>query len=465
MTAVSINPSERYRAANAGIPALIFWIAILSLLPVAALFGGMSFLIMALAVGLAVIVWVGPQEASGAAMLYLFACSAVFPSSARLDFFAQSAWEMYYWSAGLLIITLAAVVRIGARRVFAVPTSAKAFLAVALIAAIFGLKQGTSASYVLRQFYGVLLLVVYFGVALHTGSQGLLIRRIRTFGTLCALLFIVYFLADFAQLGFHREMTTVGTQASMLATVVFFTGLEEKRRSYVLGAIILLCVPSLIFQRRAVLTFLLALPLAAAIKLRTKKLRILSCLVFLFVALPGFVPEVADKVGEVIKATPVIASILPAGSEASDTLLERGLQLGAALGTVQAHPWLGTGLGSDIEWESPVLGFLKIAYVDNGWAYLFQKMGLLGAAAFLCFLYTMLRNISRESLGLSACLLAVAAVTMFSEPVFFHFTTAPFVGTFAGLLLAKKDYNRTREATVSPAPGCISTASAFTEGT
>jgi len=389
----------------------------------------------------------------------------MFPSAARLDFFAQSAWEMYYWSAGLLIITLAAVVRIGARRVFAVPTSAKAFLAVALIAAIFGLKQGTSASYVLRQFYGVLLLVVYFGVALHTGSQGLLIRRIRTFGTLCALLFIVYFLADFAQLGFHREMTTVGTQASMLATVVFFTGLEEKRRSYVLGAIILLCVPSLIFQRRAVLTFLLALPLAAAIKLRTKKLRILSCLVFLFVALPGFVPEVADKVGEVIKATPVIASILPAGSEASDTLLERGLQLGAALGTVQAHPWLGTGLGSDIEWESPVLGFLKIAYVDNGWAYLFQKMGLLGAAAFLCFLYTMLRNISRESLGLSACLLAVAAVTMFSEPVFFHFTTAPFVGTFAGLLLAKKDYNRTREATVSPAPGCISTASAFTEGT
>ena len=445
-------------------PVVIFWMTILSLLPAVGLFGGIAFLIMALAVGLAVIVWVRPQEAPGAGMLYLFACSAVFPSAARLDFFAQSAWEMYYWSAGLLIITFAAVARIGARRVFAIPTSARAFLAVALIAALYGLSQGATASYVLRQFYGVLLLIVYLGIALHVGSQTLLMRRINTFGILCALLFFVYLLAEFAGLGFHREMTTVGTQASMLATVLCFTGLGEKKRSYVLGAIILLCVPSLIFQRRAVLTFLLAVPLAAAIKLRSKKLRLISCLIFILIALPGFLPSVAQKVGDTFNEIPVVGSILPSGSADSDTLLDRNLQLVAAVSTVQAHPLLGVGLGGEIEWESPFLGHRQIAYVDNGWAYLLQKMGLLGAAAFLYFLITVLRSISRNSLGLSACLLAVAAVTMFSEPVFFHFTTAPFVGTFAGLLLPKKYPYCTREAAISPVLAPPRTASPPTEG-
>jgi hypothetical protein len=61
MTAGSINLLKRYRAASAGVPAVIFWLAILSLLPAAALFGSMAFLMMALAVGLAVIVWVRPH--------------------------------------------------------------------------------------------------------------------------------------------------------------------------------------------------------------------------------------------------------------------------------------------------------------------------------------------------------------------------------------------------------------------
>ncbi len=266
----------------------------------------------------------------------------------------------------------------------------------------------------------------------------MLIRRIQTFGILCALMFVVYFAWTFAAYGFHREQTTVGIPAAMLATVLFFSGLEQKKRSYVLGAIILLCVPTLIFQRGAILTFLAALPLAAAIKARTKKLRVLACLAFLFLALPGFVPGVAEKVGETLETAPVIGSILPADAAASGTLLDRGLQLGAALETMQTHPLLGLGLGSEIAWDSPFLGFRMVPYVENGWAYLIWKMGLMGAATFLWFLSNVLRNISRESLGLSACLLAVAVVTMFNQNVFFHFTMAPFAGTFAGLLFAKK---------------------------
>jgi hypothetical protein len=71
-----------------------------------------------------------------------------------------------------------------------------------------------------------------------------------------------------------------------------------------------------------------------------------------------------------------------------------------------------------------------------------QKMGLLGVAAFLWFLVTVLRNVSPQSAALSACLLCVTFVALLSEPTYFHFTTAPFVGTFAGFLLAKKERER-----------------------
>src|SRR5229473_2152013 len=149
MSAGSISLPKRQQTVYAGMPALIFWMVFLSLLPVAALFGfgAMAFLMMALAVALAGIVWVRPEEAPGAGVLFLFAANVLLPSNARLDFFAQSNWEMYFWAVGLLLITVAAVARLGARQVFTLPTSAKALLAVALLAAMFGLKQGAPLSY------------------------------------------------------------------------------------------------------------------------------------------------------------------------------------------------------------------------------------------------------------------------------------------------------------------------------
>jgi hypothetical protein len=443
MSAGSITSPKPQQTVYAGTPAFIFWMVIVSLLPLAALFGGMAFLVMVLAAGVAVIVWVRPQETPAAGILFLFASSVLLPYGARLELDMQNTGEMYYWAAGLLLITLAGVARLGVRQIIVIPASAKVFLAVGLVASIFGLMHGVAASYVVRQFYGVLLMVVYFGLALNLGSEALFIRRIQTFGCLCALMFVIYFIWTFPEYGIHREPTTVGFVPAMLATVLFFNGLEQKKRSYVLGAIILLCVPILIFQRGATLTFLAALPLAVVIKARTKKFRVLACLAFLFLALPGFAPQAAEKVGEIIKSAPVIGSILPEDAAASGTLLDRVLQLGAAIEVVQSHPWLGSGMGSEIEWDSPIFGGVRrTPYVENGWAYLLQKMGLLGAAAFLWFLSTVLRSVSRESVGLSACLLAAILVTMFNSAIFLHFTTSPCAGTLAGLMLAKKDHDR-----------------------
>jgi len=140
------------QSALSELPLLSFWIVTFSLLPIAALFGGMVLLLMSLSVVLAAIVYQRPQEAAGAGILYLFACNVLLPHSARFDGVTKP-WEMYYWAAGLLIVTAGGVAGVGVRRVLTVPRSAKAFLLVSLLAALYGLTHGASFSYVVRQFY------------------------------------------------------------------------------------------------------------------------------------------------------------------------------------------------------------------------------------------------------------------------------------------------------------------------
>lgn len=370
-------------------------------------------------------------------MLYLFGASILLPYSSRFDSTVESS-EMYYWAIGLLIVTTGAVARLGLRRVLTVPLSAKVFLAVAFAAAVYGETHGAATSYVLRQLYGALLLIVYFRIARNAGNQDLLQRRFQTFGVLCACCFFAYYISVFHIYGFHKEMGFSGTQACLLAIFLFITGLERKRYAWVLGGFVLFLVPILLYQRGDVLTFVMALPAALALKLRSIRLRLLCYAAIVLVALTATVPLVAQYVGEQLAKVPVISEALPQGLFAADTLTDRTVQLAAAVSTVQAHPLLGSGLGSFLGFESLALGYEETGYVDSGWGYLLQKMGFLGLAAFVWFLVTIMRGVSREALALSACLLAVTLVRMFSQPVFFHFTTAPFVGTFAGLLYANR---------------------------
>jgi hypothetical protein len=428
---------DSQREALAALPQVIFWLGVLALLPIAAGFGGMLFLLMCLAVILAVLVYRRPQEAPGAGILYLFASNVLLPHSARFDG-VTTPWEMYYWALGLLIVTSAAVARIGWRQVLSVPRSARAFLLVAVAASVYGLTHGATLSYVSRQFYGVLLLVVYLGITLQVGDEELLLRRIRTFGTICALCFVVYYIAVFGTYGFHKEVGFNATEACLLAIILFIRGVERKNVSWILGALSLLLIPILFFMRGAVLTFLTTLPIAAGMKVRSRKLKFLCWVGSALIALPALFPPVAQMAIDEIGKVPGMEKFLPSGIQDSDTLWERAIQLGAAVATVHTHPWLGAGLGSDIEFESPTMGSRQVAFVDSGWAYLLQKMGLLGALSFIWLLVVVLGSVSRESVALSACLLSAVIVTLFSQPVFFHFTTSPFMGTFAGLLLAAK---------------------------
>ena len=118
---------------------------------------------------------------------------------------------------------------------------------------------------------------------------------------------------------------------------------------------------------------------ALAISLKSKIIRILCCLGFLLIALPAIFPPITQVIADQILGAPVIGQIIPQGSQDAATLLDRELEMGAALETAEAHPLLGAGLGSQIVWDSPVRGAnASIVFMDSCWAFVLQKRAYWG---------------------------------------------------------------------------------------
>jgi len=410
----------------------------------AALFGGMQILIMGLAVALAVLVWARPKEAASTAVLFLMACNVLFPTVSRFDWTWRyyQPWEMAYWAAGLLIITLAAVARIGISDLWRIPVSVKAFLAVALIATLVGFARGNAVSFVARQLYGSLLLVAYFAIAFRIGDEDLFLRRLRTFGLVCAAGFFVYYAATFGELGFHKEITALATLEGAAGILCFVKGLTERGHGWMVSALVLTAVPVLLFERRMFVTFAVAAALALAIKTSSRKARYLWLAVALLGMLSAILVSWAGFVLETVQSIPGMRGALPFGGGDVYSLVGRNIELGLAVQTLQRSPILGEGFGAQIAFEVPgAEEYVQQIYVDNGWAYVAVKMGCLGILVFGWFLATTLRGVSRKSLALSACFLSMILVTMFSEPVFFNFNTSCLLGAMAGLLCARKGIN------------------------
>jgi hypothetical protein len=404
----------------------------------AALFGSMKVAIIVLAAGLALHVWLRPKEAAPAGVLYLLACNVLLPSSARYGWSQfDNPWQMRYWAAGLLIITWAAAARIGIRTLWRIPASLKAFLAVAFLAGFVGMAHGNEPSYVIRQLYGSVLLAAYFAIAYHMGDEEFFLRRLRTYGLLCAAGFFVYYAVEFSELGFHKEITALGTLEGAAAILCFNKGLTEKRRGWMVSALVLLAVPFLLFERRDLITFAVAIALGLAIRTSSRKRRYLYVAAAVLGTLPGVLVSSAGFILEKMQSVPRIEEALPGGGTDIKSLVDRTIQLGIAVDTLRVSPALGAGFGAEIIWDRPRWQeIMQQAYIDNGWAYLAVKMGGVGILAFGWFLATTLRCVSRKSSGLSACFLSVVLVTSFTEPVFFNFNTSAMLGAISGLLCA-----------------------------
>src|SRR3974390_3730990 len=131
---------------------------------VAAVAGGMKYVIIALAFLIARWFNKKPNEGIAAGTVFLIACNLVFPPASRFDL-ATEPWEMRYWASGLLIITVGAGAGIGVRNLLRFPAAAKVFLLVAVAAATMGLSKGGSLSYVGRQLYGSTFLFGFLAIS------------------------------------------------------------------------------------------------------------------------------------------------------------------------------------------------------------------------------------------------------------------------------------------------------------
>src|SRR6266478_5762077 len=306
--------------------AAIMAVGLVVVLSEAAFSGSMAFFLIVLALWLAIRVYQNPEEAIQAGILFMIACNVLLPASNRFDW-TFPASELYYWATGILIITIAAVARIGIRSLLRIPASVKVFVLVAAVAAFVGFAKGNAPSYVIRQFYGSLLLVLYFAIASRVGDERLFLHRLRTYGLLCAAGFFVYYAAVFGEYGFHKEVTSLGMQVGTVAVLCLLTGISENCASWIASGFVLLGVPLLLFSRHLVLTFVFAAALVLGVKASTKKSKLLFYAAAALVWMPSVFPEGAEIILDKAMDSPAIEKMLPPGARDVTSLVDRNLEL------------------------------------------------------------------------------------------------------------------------------------------
>jgi len=402
----------------------------------AAFIGGMPVLSLIFAAILAAHVYQVPKDVVVAGPFFLLATNIFFPSVARFDANnGTEPWEMYYWATGVLLITLAALCKLKPRAVLRLPKSLLAFLSVSVAASVYGLARGNAPSYVVRQWFGTLLFGCYFFLAANYGDEEYFLRKIRSYAVPCMLAFVVYYVAVFSEYGMHKEITTLGTQGGILATLfVAKTGWR-----WWSSAAILALGPVLLVERRSLAALALSLVLIRAWVTPSKMWRWIAGLAAILIILFSLAPPYVGMISDAVLGNNIVDRVLPDGARDASSIEDRGLQLVEAAVIVTHSPLLGNGMGSLLAWESAVRGPMEQAYVDNGWAYIATKMGLCGLFAFIWFAADLIRSMRLASMPLSVCLLSSLLIVMWAEPVFLQFTTSPFLGVIAGLL-----YKRSR---------------------
>jgi len=411
----------------------------------AGILGGMQYIIIALALGLAILVARKPKEAVPAGWLFMLAAMTLLPVTARLHYLDIQTegidWQQYIWAVGSLIVVSAALYRVGISSLIRAPAPLKAFLLVAIASSVFGFSRGNEVSYVIRQLYGSILFVFYFVIARAAGDEELLFRRLKTIVPLVVFALFVYYVSVFSRFGFHKEDTSLTSQLGLVATFLFVKGVIERRSSWLVPSVVILAASILFFFRHVFLGFLFAMALALGLQRTSRAGRLLCYGVAVLILLPSMFPSGAQYVVDTVEEkAPEIFGLLPeaTGTKNAASMVVRYAQLGSAAAALIQSPVFGYGMGSNLSWFDPDEKYMEQPFVDNAWAYLIVKMGFAGILTFCWLLVTLLRCMSRRSLPISICLLTIFLIGMFSEPLCFQFTTSPIAGALGGMLYAKK---------------------------
>jgi hypothetical protein len=109
-----------------------------------------------------------------------------------------------------------------------------------------------------------------------------------------------------------------------------------------------------------------------------------------------------------------------------------------AIDVIKAHPFLGQGLGSTLVFEETGGLVKEVAAIDQGFAYVMSKFGILGLASFYGLVYSVFKRSGwpeTNRVHIATFVLFIFSIAfMVSHPVMLQFIGAGFVGIIAGLL-------------------------------
>lgn len=359
--------------------------------------------------------------------------------------------EYYWWAVGLFLITCSLMLKLPwdgllwrARR-RGVPRALVIFLVISVAAALQGLHLGYSLSYVARQFFGVALFIVYFYAAILLGRSQSQIEKYFSILKWSGIAITVYMVVHFsANAAYHTQFKWgVGTYCAMLSVYCMAEAATAEgflNRLIAVGEALVLIVNPIAFQGRSVTGFAAvasALIFFMLIKSRkTKALLLVGTLVLAFAAVTvNFIAPVDALLPHVGEAR----SLIPGDILTDTSFIGRANQLLSAINVIAAHPLLGRGLGSTLTAYDPSVGMVTtVAMVDQGFAYILSKMGLLGFVAFYALAFSIFRHSgwpekNRIHLAMFA-LFAFNMMYVLTHPALLQFIEAGFGGITAGIL-------------------------------
>jgi len=449
---------------------------------VALRYGGLEALTITLAVLIGLWAFFEPHTALWLATAFMMFLFVFFQTTAPLG--EDLPAEFLFWGLGVALITAGLLLatpfsrRVDWRRVRERAGTAPCLamftlLLVMLASTVYGLAQGNRSFIVWRQLFGCILLPAYFALAIALFRTPCDVDRwLRRVSWVTALGSVWYVerlsLLSLAHGSYYREQSPLVAYGGAIAVVAWIELIQ--RRGVLLWfqslAQFPLCVLGILLMgnRTALGSFLAAvavLTLLIVWKRRGLALALAVCLAPIAVGVsPYFLDRVLASRGLVGQVADRFIFVL---SE-DQSYQGRVAQTAVVLDMVNRQPVLGAGMGSENSFVMPGEQHrLKVASVDNGWGFLLLKMGYVGLAVFLALVAATLRtglsnftNICNAMLR--ADRLAVlgvflyALVSFVSGPIFFHFSVAPFFGTFLGALVALARANSTAPVSAIPQP-------------
>ena len=442
----------------------VYWIGAGIVAGAALYFGGIEAATIAIATLIALWAFAEPRTAlwlATAFMIYLF---VFFQQTAPLG--EDLPAEFLFWGIGVALITAGLLIatlfsaqvdwRIARRRMATAPGLAVlALLLVILASTVDGLVVGNRFFVVVRQLFGCLLLPVYFflGVALlRTAPEA--DRWMRGVSWVIALGSVWYVqrlsLLSLTHRSYYREQSPLVAYGGAIAVVAWVELIERRRLSLWSQSLaqFLLCVMAILLMgnRAALGSVLAAIAVVTGLILWKRGGLALALALCLIPVGFGAAPYVMSSLDENRNLPGQIAGRFIFVLSEDRSYQGRVAQTEVVLNMVNRQPVLGAGMGSENSFVVPGEGRLKVASVDNGWGFLLLKMGYLGLVVFLVLIGTLLgtafSGLARvRSPMLRADRLAAlgvfvyALVSFLGGPIFFHFSVAPFFGTFLGALV------------------------------